>query len=53
MEAVSVAIWEKDLVVVGIATGIWGINSAFLIQGKYFPISRRPGNLIVYQVFVE
>ena len=34
MEVVSVAIWEKDLVAVGIATGIWGINSAFLIQGK-------------------
>ena len=32
-EAISVAIWGKDLVAAGIATGIWGINSAFLILG--------------------
>jgi hypothetical protein len=34
MEAASIAIWEKDLVAVGIAISIWGFNSAFLIQGK-------------------
>ena len=34
MEAASVAIWEKDLVAVGIAMSILGFNSAFLIHGE-------------------
>ncbi|KAH9991868.1 hypothetical protein BJV77DRAFT_471102 [Russula vinacea] len=28
-----IAIWENNMVAVTIASGIWGINSAFLIQG--------------------
>ncbi|KAH9988672.1 hypothetical protein BJV77DRAFT_728642 [Russula vinacea] len=30
-----IAIWERKRVVVAIATGIWGINIAFLIQGVW------------------
>jgi hypothetical protein len=33
MEAASVAIWDRKMVVVAIATTIWGINGLFLIQG--------------------
>jgi hypothetical protein len=34
MEAASVAIWDGHMVVVAIATTIWGINGVFLIQGQ-------------------
>lgn len=35
MEAVSVAIWNRNLVAVVLATIVWTVNSAFLIQGKH------------------
>jgi hypothetical protein len=40
------AIWEKNAVAVEIASGVWGINSAFLIQGKFLS-SPSPDNLVI------
>ena len=34
MEATSVAIWKRNVFAVGIATTIWVINGAIVIQGK-------------------
>ena len=34
MKAPRIAVWNKDRVVVAIATGVWVINIAFLIQGN-------------------
>jgi len=33
--ALSIAIWNKNKVVMSMAIGTWGINVALLIQGKY------------------
>jgi hypothetical protein len=30
----SLAIWDKKKIIVAIATGVWGINVIFLIQGN-------------------
>jgi hypothetical protein len=38
--AISVAIWNRNVVVVVIATITWAINGAFFIQGKS-PIFRQ------------
>ena len=35
MEPVSVAIWNKNKVVIVLSTSIWGIYLAFLIEGSY------------------
>ncbi|KAF8496138.1 hypothetical protein F5888DRAFT_1804280 [Russula emetica] len=34
-----IAIWDRKKVIVAFATGVWGINVAFLIQGKFLPPS--------------
>jgi hypothetical protein len=36
MENPSIAIWNRNTVVVSISLIVWGTNVAFLIQGKYF-----------------
>jgi len=48
MESTSVAIWNKNTVVVAIASMIWGINSAFFIQGDSQSLGSpgRPSNLV-------
>jgi hypothetical protein len=40
-----IAIWNKNMIVVIMASSIWAVNSAFLIQGRClsFPRFRRPG----------
>ena len=30
----SIAIWNREKLVVGISLGVWGCNAAFLVQGK-------------------
>ena len=32
-----IAIWDRNKTIVVIATGIWGTNIVFLIQGKFLP----------------
>ena len=39
MEHSSFAIWNKNKVVVGIAAGVWGINFALMLAGKFLPLS--------------
>jgi len=48
MESISVAIWNKNKAAVVIASMIWGINSAFFIQGDSQSLGSpgRPSNLI-------
>jgi hypothetical protein len=36
MEVVSIAIWNRNRLVMAISLIVWGINVAFLIQGKSF-----------------
>ena len=31
----SIAIWNKNTIVILLATGVWGIHLGFLIQGKF------------------
>ena len=38
IEAVSIAIWNKNKIAVALAIGTWAINVAFLIQGMLFPL---------------
>ena len=38
----SIAIWNKDSVVVAIAFGVWVTNIGFLIQGESECLSRPP-----------
>ncbi len=33
-DAVRIAIWDRNRIIVAFATSIWGTNVAFLIQGK-------------------
>jgi len=49
MESISVAIWNKNKVVVAIASTIWGINSAFFFQGNSQTLGSpgHPSNLVV------
>ena len=37
MEAIRIAIWDRKKIIVAFATGVWGVNIAFLIQGKSLP----------------
>jgi len=58
MDAVRIAIWDRKKIIVAFATGVWGVNIAFLIQGKFLPPSvggdREPySNVVRYQVFYE
>jgi hypothetical protein len=46
MNDFSIAIWNKNRVVVGISLGVWMTNIAFLIQGESGSLSL---NLSVYQ----
>jgi hypothetical protein len=39
IEAARIAIWDKNRTIVAIATGIWGTDIVFLIQGKSLPRS--------------
>ncbi len=39
IETVRIAIWDKDRTIVAIATGIWGMNIVFFIQGESLPPS--------------
>ena len=39
MEAIRIAIWNKKMIVVAFATGVWVVNVAFLIQGNSLPPS--------------
>ncbi|KAI0274127.1 hypothetical protein BGY98DRAFT_95476 [Russula aff. rugulosa BPL654] len=32
-----IAIWNRKTIIVALATGVWGVNIAFLIQGKSLP----------------
>jgi hypothetical protein len=41
----SIAIWNKNRVVVAIAVGVWVINIAFLIQGESERLSLPPCGL--------
>ena len=52
MEVTSVAIWNRNMVAVVIATIVWTVNSAFLIQGKIPSPDcyRRPSHLADHQV---
>ena len=34
MEAIRIAIWDRKKIIVAFATFVWGVNIAFLIQGK-------------------
>jgi hypothetical protein len=38
MEPSSVAIWHKNKTAMGIATGLWVINAAFLTYGEFSPL---------------
>jgi hypothetical protein len=35
--AIRIAIWDRKKIIVAFATGVWGVNIAFLIQGKSLP----------------
>ncbi|KAI9453602.1 hypothetical protein F5148DRAFT_1289011 [Russula earlei] len=37
IEASSIAIWNRNKIVVAIATGVWAVNVAVIIQGKSHP----------------
>jgi hypothetical protein len=39
IEVVSVAIWDRNKAVMTTTIGLWVINSAFLIQGKFYSSS--------------
>jgi hypothetical protein len=34
IEATRIAIWDRDRTIIALATGIWGMDVASLIQGK-------------------
>jgi hypothetical protein len=58
MEAIRIAIWDRKKIIVALATGVWGITIAFIIQGKSLPPSvggdREPySNAVWYQVLYE
>jgi hypothetical protein len=58
MEAIRIAIWDRKRIIVAFAAGLWGINVAFLIQGKPLLPSvggdrERYSNVVWYQVFYE
>jgi hypothetical protein len=58
MEAIRIAIWDRKKIIVAFATGVWGINIAFLIQGKSLlpsvGVDREPySNMVWYQVLHE
>ena len=38
IEAVSIAIWNKNKIAVALAIGTWAINVAFLILGRFHPL---------------
>jgi len=55
MEPVSIAIWNKNKVVIVLSTSIWGIYLAFLIEGSDRSLLPRTKqeiltNMIRYQV---
>ena len=37
MEPFSFAIWNRNKVIVTIATGVWAVNFALLLAGEFFP----------------
>ena len=39
MGVIRIAIWDRKRIIVAFVTGVWGINIAFLIQGKSLPPS--------------
>lgn len=41
MEPVSIAIWNKNKVVIVLSTSIWGTFMAFLIEGSYHSFLQR------------
>ena len=58
MEAIRIVIWERKMIIVAFTAGVWGINVAFLIQGKSLHLSvgggREPYSSVVwYQVSRE
>jgi hypothetical protein len=52
MEATSVAIWNRNVIAVGIETTIWVVNGAFFIRGKSPSLDSQghPSDLVAYQV---
>jgi hypothetical protein len=38
IEAASIAIWDKNKVVVAMALGVWGTNVVVLTQGTSLPL---------------
>jgi hypothetical protein len=39
MEDTRIAIWDWNKIIIALATGVWLITIAFLIQGKSIPLS--------------
>jgi hypothetical protein len=42
-DGTSIAIWNYNKIVLALGTSVWGINIAFLIQGKSLPASLTVG----------
>jgi len=39
IEPSSFAIWNRNKVIVGIATGVWVVNFALMLSGEFSPLS--------------
>jgi len=39
MEDTRIAIWNRNKIIVALATGVWLTTIAFLIQGEFIPLS--------------